>query len=115
MQKIASADELKTTIRQLESDQKLQASQLKSQFIQTTESLKPANLVRSAVESLIKSPWFMLIGINTIKSAGHPTFRNIGIGAGSVLSIIFFGVMINRKKRNRLISQSKGFVKIIQI
>jgi hypothetical protein len=71
MQKIASVNDLKKTIRQLESDQKLQASQLRSQFIQTTESLKPANLVRSAMESLIKSPWFMLIGINTIKSFGH--------------------------------------------
>ncbi|MCX6224374.1 MAG: hypothetical protein NTV01_06420 [Bacteroidia bacterium] len=71
MQQITSVNELKAKILQLESDQKLQAEQVKNEFARTTDTLKPANLLRSAMVNLVKSPWVMLIGINTIKSFGH--------------------------------------------
>ena len=71
MQEINTVKELKTAIRQLESDQKKKEEQLKAQLSQTKESLKPANIVRGAVESLFRSPWVMMIGLETIKSFGH--------------------------------------------
>lgn len=77
MQKITSVNELQTKILQLESDQKVQAERLKNEFARTAESLKPMNLLRSAMESIMRSPWLMAIGINTIKSVGHKLIDKI--------------------------------------
>ena len=71
MQKITSVKELKRTIWQLESDQKRQAELLKIQFKRAADSLKPVNLLRSAIQDIVQSPFFLLIGIETIKSWGH--------------------------------------------
>jgi hypothetical protein len=71
MEEINTVKKLKAAIRQLESDQKNKEEQLKAQFAQTKESLKPANLLQSALVSIMKSPLVMMIGLETIKSVAH--------------------------------------------
>ena len=59
MQNINSIAELKNSIQLLEVEQAEKGKLLKEEFYQTIESLKPANLVASALNSIEKSPFLL--------------------------------------------------------
>lgn len=71
MERITSVKELKTAIRQLESDQQKQGALLKNEWDQTWRSLRPGNLLRGALEDIMRSPVFLAVGIQTVKSFAH--------------------------------------------
>lgn len=77
MQEITSVKELKLAIRQLESEQKLQAELLKSQFSKTAVSLNPMNILTGLLKDFLTSPIVMVIGIETIRSYGHRLIERI--------------------------------------
>ncbi len=56
MQKITTAAELKTAIRELEYRQAHEWSSLKAEFLTTCESLKPVNLIKSTFNELTATP-----------------------------------------------------------
>ena len=58
MQKITTAADLKNTIQQLEYKQSNEWPLLKEQFLDTYESLKPANLIKSTFKELTTAPDF---------------------------------------------------------
>lgn len=56
MEKISTTDELTRAITALETKRSEEALIVKEHLIQLQESLQPANLIKKAVSSLIKSP-----------------------------------------------------------
>ena len=99
MEKITCAAELKIAIQNLEFEQEIQGQLLKEHFFLTFDSLKPANLIKNALQDITSSPYLldnmlgsvmgMFSGYLSKKIAvgtSHNLFRKIG---GSLLQ---FGV-----------------------
>jgi len=57
MQNITSVAGLKNAIQLLEFEQAIKGQQLKEQFYLTRESLKPINLIKSSLKSIVTSPY----------------------------------------------------------
>ncbi len=89
MQKIINIAELKTAIRQLESQQANEWLFLKDQLRDTVESLKLINVIKSSLKEGISSPHLIT---NSIKAA-------IGITTGLVTKKLLIGKTINPLKK----------------
>ncbi len=82
MQNITSITGLKNAIRLLEVEQAIKGQLLKEQFYLTCESLKPANLIKSALKDIVSSPNLIenILG-NVIGLATGYLSKKIFIGA----------------------------------
>ena len=77
MQKITSASGLQKAILELESEQKRQARELKTQLSLTKDSLKPRNLLTVALKDLLSSPFILMVGIDKVKLLAHQVIDRI--------------------------------------
>ena len=59
MEKITCAAELKIAIQNLEFEQEIQGQLLKEHFFLTFDSLKPANLIKNALQDITSSPYLL--------------------------------------------------------
>lgn len=97
MQNINSIAELKSAIQVLELDQTVKGQLLKEQFLLTYESLRPINIIRSALKDLSSSPNLIdnilgtTIGLGTgyltrkiVVGSSHNIFRSI---LGSIMQL----------------------------
>ncbi|MFY9152549.1 MAG: hypothetical protein WAO52_11065 [Prolixibacteraceae bacterium] len=99
MKPITSAEELKNAIRILEIDQTLKEQLLKEQFYLTYESLKPVNLIKSALNEVTTSPYLTdnILGATVGLISGYIS-KKIAVGrSGSTIrkilgSLLQFGV-----------------------
>ncbi|MGA1977046.1 MAG: hypothetical protein ABSG89_04240 [Bacteroidales bacterium] len=99
MQEISSALALQDAIQLLESEQEVKKQLLKEQFFITYESLKPLNLLKSAISDLTSSPYITddLSGSAIGLATGYLT-KKIFVGTSGNLvrkligSILQFGV-----------------------
>lgn len=82
MDNITSISELKDAIELLEIEQEVKVQQLRQQFQETYENLKPINLLKSAVKEISSTPLISsnLLGMTTGVGLGFLA-RNIVIGA----------------------------------
>jgi len=99
MQTITTSDELKNAIQILEFDQKVRELQLKEQVYLAIESLKPANLIRSAVHDITSSPNLVenILGTAVGLVSGYISKNIAGGNSGNLVrkllgAIIQFGV-----------------------
>lgn len=99
MKPITTAEELKNAIRILEIDQTLKEQLLKEQFYLTYESLKPVNLIKSALNEVTTSPYLTdnILGATVGLISGYIS-KKIAVGrSGSTIrkilgSLLQFGV-----------------------
>jgi hypothetical protein len=59
MEKITCAAELKIAIQNLKFEQEIQGQLLKEHFFLTFDSLKPANLIKNALQDITSSPYLL--------------------------------------------------------
>src|ERR1035437_7566915 len=59
MEKITCSAELKIAIQNLEFEQEIQGQLLKEHFFLTFDSLKPANLIKNALQDITSSPYLL--------------------------------------------------------
>jgi hypothetical protein len=85
MQTISNSDALKQSILILEEEQAVKGQALKQQFLLTYESLKPINIIRSAVHEFTESPG----GIDNIMGTG------VGLLTGFLSKKVFVGTSGN--------------------
>ena len=73
METITTRDELKNAIQILEFDQQIRERQLKEQVYQTIESLKPVNLIKSALHEVVSSPYLIdnILGVAMGLTSGY--------------------------------------------
>jgi hypothetical protein len=91
MQQITSIEGLRIKIRQLKDEQARKELALKEQFNRTLLSLKPVNLVRSAVKGVIYSPYFIdnVVGIGVGLATGFLSKRLLaGVSRGIVRKLV---------------------------
>lgn len=99
MKPITTAEELRNAIRILEIDQTLKEQLLKEQFYLTYESLKPVNLIKSALNEVTTSPYLTdnILGATVGLISGYIS-KKIAVGrSGSTIrkilgSLLQFGV-----------------------
>jgi len=89
MQKTSAALNLKASIRQLEGKQANELNLLKAQFIETAESLKLINIIKSSLKDIVLSPD---LKTDTLNAA-------IGLTTGFVTKKLLIGKTINPLKR----------------
>lgn len=103
MENITSAVDIKNAIRFLEAEQEVKRQQLRAQFNDTFESLKPANLLKSAVKDISSSP-FLLTNI-----AGAA----VGLATGYLSKRVVFGASKSILKRTLGIALQFGVTNLI--
>lgn len=89
MKNINSLEELRTEIALLELRQKRAANDLKGHLLETYESLKPLNLVKSTLKELTSSPNFKGDLVNSV----------VGIGLGYISKRVLIGNTHNMVKQ----------------
>jgi hypothetical protein len=89
METISSVADIKNSIRFLEADQELKGQQLRAQFNNISDSLKPVNLLRNAVHEISSSPFLM----KNIAGAA------LGLATGYLSKRVVFGASKNIIKR----------------
>jgi len=89
MKNINSLEELRTEIALLELRQKRANADLKENLLETFESLKPLNLVKSTLKELTSSPGFKGDLVNSV----------VGIGLGYVSKKVLIGNTHNMIKQ----------------
>ena len=89
MQKITTAAELKTAIKQLEAMQANELSLIKGEFLHVCDSLQPINLIKNSFKSIISSPDLKDNIIDT----------SIGLAAGLLSKAIIIGTSHNPIKK----------------
>ena len=84
MEPITSTAGLKMAIRRLEIEQALKGQQLKEQYKDTVESLKPVNLLKRAIVNMSGSPFLMenILG-NAVGMASGFLSKKIVIGTSA--------------------------------
>lgn len=97
MEKITSVDELRESIRLLETKQKIQSELLKEQFKITYTSLKPANLIKNSLHELTASPDLKggLLNAGLSLAAGYLSKKAI-IGTTRNPLKNLFGILLQR-------------------
>jgi hypothetical protein len=103
MENITSAADIKNAIRFLEADQEVKGQLLRAQFNNTFESLKPVNMLKSAVQEISSSP-FMMTNI-----AGAVA----GLATGYFSKRVVFGASKNILKRMLGIALQFGVTNLI--
>jgi len=99
MESITTSEELKNAIQILELNQQVREQQLKEHVYLVIESLKPANLIRSAVHDITSSPYLIenILGTAVGLVSGYIS-KNIASGKSGNLvrkllgAILQFGV-----------------------
>ncbi len=89
MQKITTAAELKTAIKELEAIQANELSLIKGDFLHICDSLQPVNLLKNSFKSIIASPGLKDNIIDT----------SIGLAAGLLSKAIIIGTSHNPIKK----------------
>lgn len=89
MENITSAADIKNAIRFLETDQEVKGQLLRAQINDTLESLKPVNMLKSAVQDISSSPFLKK---NIVGTAA-------GLATGYLSKKIVFGASKNILKR----------------
>lgn len=89
MSNISNSTQLKQSIALLEAKQAAHYKELKLQFNETFESLKPINLIKKTIKDLTKAPDFKEDLINS----------SIGLGVGYLTKKIAFGTTHNPIKQ----------------
>lgn len=89
MQKLTSASELRNAIQLLEAEQAENGHLLKEQFYLTIESLKPVNLLKSAIKDISSSPYL----VDNIAGTA------IGLVTGYLSKKMFIGSSGNKIKK----------------
>jgi len=99
MKSITSSAELKDAIQQLEFETTIKGQLLKEQLLLTHESLKPVNLIKSALSEVASSPYLVdnILGASVALATGYISKKIIIAGSGNVIrklfgSILQFGV-----------------------
>ncbi len=95
MNNITSISDIKNAIVLLETEQEVKAQLLRRQFQLTHESLKPLNLLKSAVHEISSTPDLTskLAGITSGLGLGYLT-RKIVVGAsGNIYTMIFGSIL----------------------
>ncbi len=103
MENMTSAADIKNAIRFLETDQEVKGQLLRAQFNQTFESLKPANMLKTAIQEISSSP-FLLTNI-----AGAA----VGLATGYFSKKVVFGASKNIFKRSLGIALQFGVTNLI--
>jgi len=95
MQKITSIAELRNTIQLLKVKQSRQEQKIKDQFKRTGESLKPVNLLKSTVNHIVTSPYFIdnMVGIGIGLATGYLS-RKIVSGASRHILTKLIGAIL---------------------
>jgi len=95
MQNIASAEELKEAIQELEKKQAVQKQELQEKFRHALENLKYFNLIKNAFSEVTQSPDLINNVINTALSliAGYFSKKIFVGGSGNVLKKIFGAIL----------------------
>jgi hypothetical protein len=94
MQKITTITDLKEAIQQLEYEQATELALLKEQLLDTCESLRPINLIKSTFKEAYSAPDFKTTIVKAI----------IGMATGFVAKKVFIG------KTNNPIKKLAGFI-----
>jgi len=89
MQKITSAEQLKTRIRELELTCELEREDLRLHLMEVKDAFRPANLLRDTIKGFISSP----------ESRGKILNVVIGMAAGYVTKKAVFGATHNPLKK----------------
>jgi len=99
MKSITSSAELKDAIQQLEFETTIKGQLLKEQLLLTHESLKPVNLIKSALSEVASSPYLVdnILGASVALATGYISKKIVIAGSGNVIrklfgSILQFGV-----------------------
>jgi hypothetical protein len=99
MQNITSVSGLKNAIQLLEVDQAIKGQLLKEQFYITYESLKPINLLKSALNEVSTSPYLIDNILGTVMGlvSGYLSKKVFIGGSGNIIrklmgSILQFGI-----------------------
>jgi hypothetical protein len=79
MEKITTADELRTAISRLEKNQEIQGQLLKDHFLVACESLRPSNIIRNSIAELYSSADFKGIIIAAVTGLATYYFANKSI------------------------------------
>ena len=99
MKNIKSSAELKDAIQQLEFEHTIKGQLLKEQLLLTHESLKPVNLIKSALSEVASSPYLVdnILGASVALATGYISKKIVVSGSGNVIrkflgTILQFGV-----------------------
>ena len=109
MKKIHNAEELKIRIRELESQRIVDEQAMKSQFHETYEQFKPANILKNTVKEVTSSPAIrnnllnLALGIGTgFLSKKLIVGKKSGLLKKTLGTVLQFGVtsLVSRSKEN---------------
>ena len=99
MEPITTINELKIAIQILEFERTIKEQELKEQLFITHESLKPVNLIKSAIHEITSSPYFIdnILGATMGLASGYISKKLIVAGSHNIFrklfgSILQFGV-----------------------
>jgi len=99
MKNITTSEELKDAIQQLEFEHTIKGQLLKEQLLLTHESLKPVNLIKSALSEVASSPYLVdnILGASVALATGYISKKIVVSGSGNVIrkflgTILQFGV-----------------------
>lgn len=99
MEPITTINELKSAIQILEFERTIKEHKLKEQLFITHESLKPVNLIKSAIHEITSSPYFIdnILGATMGLASGYISKKLIVAGSHNIFrklfgSILQFGV-----------------------
>ena len=99
MEKITCAAEIKIAIQNLEFEREIKGQLLKEQFLESFESLKPVNLIKSSLHEITSSPYLIDNMLGAVMGlAGGYVSRLITVGTSHNLfrkiagSLLQFGV-----------------------
>ena len=115
MEKITCAAELKIAIQNLKFEQEIQGQLLKEHFFLTFDSLKPANLIKNALQDITSSPYLLdnMLGSVMGMFSGYLS-KKIAVGTSHNLfrkmagSLLQFGV-------TNLVAQHSDILKSVGI
>lgn len=113
METVKSIAELKNAIQILEFEQTFKEQQLKEQLQITYESLKPVNLIRSALQEVTSLPYLTdnILGATVGLASGYLT-KKIAVGRSGNIIRKLFGIMLQFGVTN-LVAQNPETIKSI--
>jgi hypothetical protein len=112
MENITSAAELKRVIQRVEIEHAMQGKRLKEQFFLAYENLKPANILKSTLNEITKSPYLIdnVLGATLGLITGYLSRKIAVAGSGNLFrkligSVLQFGI-------TNLIAQHPDLIKL---
>ncbi len=112
MENITSAAELKRVIQRVEIEHVMQGKRLKEQFFLAYENLKPANILKSTLNEITKSPYLIdnILGATLGLITGYLSRKIAVAGSGNpfrklIGSVLQFGI-------TNLVAQHPDLIKL---